>query len=441
MDKLRKLQEDRQPIAAEIKTLRADIEENGYSDEKQTRWNELCEQIDKVDSEIKWAKDAAKRAADEKAIWNDRASDDTRNTKEPLGGEINAQTRTDAMRGWLAAPTGNVTDQQRQAMAELGVDPGQNHFRFNLSEKQCRTQEEIRDYYSGSQKRAQTVTTTGGGYLVNNELIQAYDEAMLYYAPVRQFATVIRTETGAQLPIPTSNDTSNKGELLAINTQVSEQDVTFGQEVLDAYKFSSDLVRMPYEFLNDAFLNVDQWIGRTLGERQGRIHCQYFTTGTGSSQPEGLTAGSADSGVTLASATAITYDELTDIYHAVDPAYRNMPNCAWTFHDTWLKYMRQIKDANGLPIWNPGLGAAPDTVLGKPYMVNNEMPTGSSAKVIVFGDMAKLYIRDVALNGIELVRMNERYADYAQVGFVSFTRMDSVVVDAGTNPLVYATSG
>jgi HK97 family phage major capsid protein len=432
MDKLKQLRDDRSNISAEMRKLKEGVEEKGFNDETQTRWDELTQQIDKVDNEIRFHEDAAKRLADEKRDFHDRGDD---RRKESFDDEITAATRSEALRGWLNTPGGRETEKQTEAMRKLGMNPHQKALRFNLAPKQGRNSDEIQAQY-----RAQSTSNAAGGYLINNELIAAYDEAKLYYCNIREWATVYRTETGASLPIPTSNDTSNKGAILAENTQVSEQDVAFGQETLDAYKFTSKLVRVSYEFLNDAFLNVDQWIGRTLGERIGRIQTQYFTTGTGSSQPEGVTAGAADSGVTLAAAAAITYDELTDIYHAVDPEYRMMPNCGWMLHDTWLKYLRQVKDANGLPIWNPGLGAAPDTILGKAYKINNEMPTATASKVICFGDFSKLVIRDVAMD-VSLVRLDERYADYGQVAFVMWERADSVVVDAGTNPIVYATSG
>jgi HK97 family phage major capsid protein len=101
-------------------------------------------------------------------------------------------------------------------------------------------------------------------------------------------ATVIRTDTGAALPIPTSDDTSNKGAILGENTAASEVDVSFGQLVLDAYKYSSKYVLVSVEFLQDSSINVAEFIGKALGERIGRIQNDHFTTGTGSSQPNGI---------------------------------------------------------------------------------------------------------------------------------------------------------
>ena len=53
----------------------------------------------------------------------------------------------------------------------------------------------------------------------------------------------------------------------------------------------------------------------------------------------------AGAGITAASATAITSDELIDLIHAVDPAYRNSPNTAMMMNDSTLKAVRKLKDS------------------------------------------------------------------------------------------------
>ena len=58
-------------------------------------------------------------------------------------------------------------------------------------------------------------------------------------------------------------------------------------------------------------------------------------------------------------------------------------------------------------------------------------------KPIAFGAFSKFLIRD---SGTPLIlRLQERYADFNQTAFVMFTRHDSVVLDAGTNPIKFIT--
>jgi HK97 family phage major capsid protein len=93
---------------------------------------------------------------------------------------------------------------------------------------------------------------------------------------------VIDTDSGAPMNWPTVNDTANVGAILAENTQVTEQDVTFGQTPLGAYMYTSRLVRVSYQLLQDSAFNLDEFLRDILGERIGRILNQHFTTGTGS---------------------------------------------------------------------------------------------------------------------------------------------------------------
>jgi HK97 family phage major capsid protein len=110
-------------------------------------------------------------------------------------------------------------------------------------------------------------------------------------------ATVIRTGTGGPLPIPTTNDTANKGEIIGENTTSNELEMTFGQLVLDAWKYSSKYVLASMEFLQDSSINVSEFLGSALGNRIARIQNDHFTTGSGS-QPTAVTAATS-SAVTL----------------------------------------------------------------------------------------------------------------------------------------------
>jgi HK97 family phage major capsid protein len=74
--------------------------------------------------------------------------------------------------------------------------------------------------------------------------------------------------------------------------------------------------------------------------------------------------------------------------------------------------------------------------MGYPYVINQSMASpGSSAKKVIFGQFSKYMIRDV--RDITLIRLNERYADYHQVGFLAFARADGDLLDAGTHPVKY----
>ena len=350
-----------------------------------------------------------------------------------------------AVRGWLLNGKDEaVTDAHREAAKRFGLNINAGSISLKLPPPlRSLSAADVAEW----EKRAAMGVASGsiGLYTSPDSPMGALERALLAFGGMRQVATVIRTASGSDLPIPTNDDTSNKGAILAENTQVSEVDATFGQLVLNSFKYSSKLVLVARELLEDSAINVPEMIGKILGERIGRIQNDHFTTGDASSKPNGVvTAGSA--GVTATGLTAtVTYDLLMDLIHSLDPAYR--PNARFMFHDGGLKMLKKVKvlqysgDTTGQPLWQPSLVAgAPDTIAGYSYIVNQSMTTpATSVKSILFGDFSKYIIRDV--QDIRLVRMDERYADYDQVGFTAFMRSDGDLLDAGTHPVKILTQG
>ena len=276
---------------------------------------------------------------------------------------------------------------------------------------------------------------TAGGFTIPEGFIARIETAMKDFSGMRQSrATILRTASGNPLPWPTSDDTGNIGELLAENVGAGEQDVVFGQIVFDAFKYSSKLVRVSRELLQDTGVNLEAWLADKLGVRIGRITNQHLTTGTGTGQPNGVVTASTLGKTGLVGQTlTVIYDDLVDLQHSVDPAYR--PRAQWMMHDDSIKVIKLLKDLDGRPLWAPGIAVRePDTILGFPFVVNQDMPVmAANAKSILFGAFEKYMIRDV-LN-IVLLRLVERYAELFQIGFVAFSRHDGDLLDAGTNPI------
>ncbi|MGH3496312.1 MAG: phage major capsid protein [Nocardioidaceae bacterium] len=270
-----------------------------------------------------------------------------------------------------------------------------------------------------------------GGYLIPTTTLNKMTETMKAYGGLLGFANVIDTASGNVLQWPTNNDTSNVGAILADNTQIGEQDAAFGQNTLGAYTYTSRLMRCPWSLLEDSIFNLESFLARKAGQRIGRAVSAHLVTGTGTSQPHGLFTG-ATSAVTFASTTAVTYDELLDLQHSVDPAYRySDQGCMWALSDQALKAIRKLKDNQGRPLWQPSVQAGePSLLLGDPYVVDQGIAVpGAAAVSIGYGDIdAAFTIRRVA--GGSMVTLRERYADYLQNGYFAFMRFDSVLDDA-----------
>lgn len=287
---------------------------------------------------------------------------------------------------------------------------------------------------------------SAGGYTVPEGFWAKVTETMKYFGGATEGAEMITTTAGNDLPWPTNDDTANVGYQLGENTQATnEGDLAFGQKSLGAYTFVSGPALVSLQLLQDSGIDIEAFIARKMGERIGRIENTRFTTGNGTTQPQGYVTG-ATTGKTTSSATAITYNEIIDLVHSVDAAYRATGRCQFKLHDLVLAYLRKVRDDSGgaglgRPLWEPSVQAGePDTLFGYRYTVNNDMAStvATTNKTIAFGDFTSAFVvRKVS--GGALLRLAERYADYLQVGFLGFERADSVVQDSSAVKLLVQT--
>ncbi len=283
--------------------------------------------------------------------------------------------------------------------------------------------------------RATMSTTTGaeGGYTVQSDVATTLVEMLKDYAGMRAVSEVFMTEQGNPLSFPTTDGTAETGELIAENATATGADPTFGTVALNAYKFSSKIVAVPFELLQDASVDIEAFVGRRLMERIGRVENTYFTTGTGTAQPRGVVTGASAGKVGATGQTlTVIFDDLIDLVHAVDPAYRASGRCRFMMNDASLKIVRKLKDSSGRPLFIPGYelnGQMPDTLIGYEVVCNQDVPVmAANAKSILFGDFFQYKIRDVM--AATLFRFTDSaYAKLGQVGFLMWARSGGNLVD------------
>ncbi len=286
---------------------------------------------------------------------------------------------------------------------------------------------EVRSVLRQSEVRTQTAgTNSAGGFTVPTELASFIDKAMIATGPMynSDLFTVINTTGGNPFNIPTVNDTAVTAEAHTEGGTVTDdagKDVTFAQKSLGAFAFDTEWVRWSYELANDSIFNVESLLGELLGERLGRIANSKLTTGSGSSDVEGIVTNSA-LGKTAAAVAAVTADEIIDLIHSVDPAYRASPSTAIMMNDSTLSAVRKLKDGNGNYLWAMGNYQAgiPQNLLGYNVVVNQAMDSLATAKkVMLFGDMSKFYVRKAGAPSLFVAK--ERFApDYGILGYVRF---------------------
>lgn len=292
-----------------------------------------------------------------------------------------------------------------------------------------------------------TTTPSEGGYTVQSEVASELITAMKAYGGMRDVATEFSTSGGNPMSWPTMDDTGNTGELIPENTTATDQDVSFGTVAMNAYKFSSKIITIPIELLQDSQLNLDPIVFAALAERLARVQNTYFTTGTGTAQPRGIVTGATlgKTGTTGQTAT-VTYDDLVDLEHAVDPAYRNRPGTGFMMHDSSVKVIRKIKDSEGRPIFVPGYevgspGGAPASLLNRPLSINQDIAVmAANAKSILFGNLANYRIRNVM--AATLFRFTDSpFTKKGQVGFMAWQRSGGNLLDvSGATVKYYANS-
>lgn len=286
-----------------------------------------------------------------------------------------------------------------------------------------------------------TTTPAEGGYAVPTQVATSVLDVLKAYGGMREASTVIQTENGQPINYPTSDGTSETGELIAENTTATGADPTFGTVTLQPYKFSSKVVAIPFELLQDSAVDLVSFISKRLGDRLGRVQNTYFTTGTGTAQPKGAVTAAASGKVGTTGQTAtVIFDDLIDLIHSIDPAYRAAPGVRFMMNDASLKVIRKLKDSQNRPIFLPGYdglaGPMPDTLLGYQITINQDVATmAANAKSILFGDFSRYTIRDVM--GMTLFRFDDSaYVKLGQIGFLAWMRTGGTLTDGG-NPIKY----
>lgn len=249
-----------------------------------------------------------------------------------------------------------------------------------------------------------------GGYLVPEEferqIVTGLDEANV----VRGLAKVITTSAERKIPVAATHSTA---QWTAENGAYTESGPTFDQKTIDAFKLT-DLVKVSIELLQDSMFDLESYIAGEFARAFGIAEEEAFCVGTGTV------------GVTAASATAITADELINLIYSLKSPYRR--NAKFLMNDATVSMIRKLKDKNDAYLWQPSLQAGePDKLLGYDLYTSPYVPVAASgALTVAFGDFKNYWIAD--RSGRTVQRLNELYSTNGQVGFVATERVDGKVI-------------
>ena len=275
------------------------------------------------------------------------------------------------------------------------------------------------------QNALQVGTDSEGGYLVPDEFERTLVEALEEENIFRQMATIITTSSGdRKIPVVATKGTASWVDEEGV---IPEADDAFGQVSIGAYKLAT-MIKVSEELLNDSVFNLEQYIAKEFARRIGAKEEEAFFVGDGTGKPTGIfnATGGAGLGITTASATAITIDEIMDLFYSLKSPYRK--NAIFITNDATVKTIRKLKDGNGQYLWQPSVTAGqPDTILNRPLKTSAYVPgIAAAAKTIAFGDFSYYWVAD--RQGRAFQRLNELFAATGQVGFKATQRVDGKLI-------------
>lgn len=424
MKSIQALRERRDQLAHTLHNLVDKEKTPEWKPEHQASYDQSMAEIGDIDAQIKRHGNAMAAIA-ASAAANGGISDDMREQFTRTQGAHGAESG--ALKAYLTGGLANLQPEQLNALRARQVGDIANAMQLPRA-------------------AMSTGTASEGGYTVATEYYRQLAEAMKQFGGIRQAASVIQTGTGAAMNFPATDATSEIGEQVGENAAVALGETTFTNLALSVYKYSSKKIAVPFELIQDSMFDIEGYINKLLAIRIGRITSQRFTTGTGSSQPNGIvTASTVGKAGTTGQTTSVTYDDLVDLEHSVDPIYRAGGNVGFMLHDSSLKAVRKIKDTQGRPIFVPGYeqgnpGGAPDRLLNRPIFINQDMAAmAANAKSILFGDFSRYVIREVM--DLTLFRMaDSAFILNGQIGFVAFNRQGGNLIDVGGAVKHYANS-
>jgi HK97 family phage major capsid protein len=409
------LQEQRGRLVTQAREALNEIQTNtdeSRAAELETRHDAIMADFDKIEANIA----REQRMADIEARASEAEARARAEKRPDMSGEGRGQEAGDAV-------------SYRDAFIELARNG------FDVQALTPESRQAIKAGVTTIEGRAQTAgNTTAGGFTVPTDLARVIDKTMKMWGPMYDEAicTVINTSSGNPLDFPKTDDTA---VAVAQHTEAGAMtddggvDAAFTKMTLGAFAYDTEWVQISMELLQDSAVDIEQFIGELLGERLARRVNSELTVGDGTGDPLGIVAAST-LGKTAASTTAITADELIDLMHSVDPAYRASPKARWMFNDTTLASIRKLKQGDGQYLWTMGdiREGVPGRLLGAPYSINQAVVTAATGtKPVVFGDFGKYYVRKV---GAPTVGVRREYY-WPNIGLAGVIRLDGDLIQTG----------
>ena len=279
-----------------------------------------------------------------------------------------------------------------------------------------------------------TLSDPDGGFLVPEDYEQAIDRVALSVSAMRRLATVRTIGTDTYKKLVNQGGASagwvgEKGARAETNTPTLTEIAINTKEIYAMPAATQTL-------LDDSRVDIAGWLADEVSIEFSEQESEAFINGNGVEQPKGIAAYAmaANSSyvwgkvgfITSGNASLVNdLDKLIDLQHALKPVYRN--GAAWLMNDATLATIRKMKDGDGNYIWVPGLkDGAPDTLLGKPVEIDDNVDDIAANKYpIFFANFKRAYLI-IDRQGVRVLR--DPYTSKPYVLFYTTKRVGGGIV-------------
>jgi HK97 family phage major capsid protein len=294
------------------------------------------------------------------------------------------------------------------------------------------TDEEKSVFDQISKKSLATNDDTKGGIIVPEDFQLSIIKKVPNFS---QVAGLVRTQPTSRdvLRWPTipysTDDISTSGVSVTWEDETdtnTETDFSMGSSAVGIKKCRA-LIKVSNDLLEDNAVDIVGLLSDLLAEAFGIESDKVLTNGSGGKKPEGFMTNSDISTINSGAGAALTYDGLVNFIYGLPEQYSQ--GAVFMCKRATVALLRQLKDSQNRPLWEPSMQVgAPATVLGMPIRTNEHMPAvAAAAKAAVVADFNRLYVLAERV-GLTIRRLDEKYADTDEVGFIARRRFGGKVV-------------
>ena len=283
-------------------------------------------------------------------------------------------------------------------------------------------------------------TPADGGYAVPEEMSTEIYELLTADSPMRQVCQVrsVGTEDIKQLV-----DIGGLASGWVAETDARPE--TNSPKITVATPTFGELYAMPsatQKAIDDIFFDVEKWLTTSIEKEFAMKENEAFTVGDGTNKPKGLLAATMSTntddvrtygtfqylktGVAADMPATNPADLLIDTISALKSKYYH--NARFMFNRQTLATVRKWKDNQNNYLWQPGLQSGePNSILGFPYVINDDMPSiAANALCVAFGDFKEAYI---ILDRVGIRLLRDPYTNKPYVNFYATKRVGNMILN------------